>query len=159
MEKLRQHFDFSFSPQPWASFFIQVCPGSSSSPILGVLSCALLGRNLPRGQEVLCQLCAPGRRRGGGGTRRIQRASVKREPRVGRKAGRTSWRTVRYGQRGRGGQGWPPGTPGQPKPEKVRRQRKKFEDTREVLVGSTQDEDVGALVGGTLRRLVGRGEN
>lgn len=84
---------------------------------------------------------------------------MKRELRVGRKAGRTSWRTVRYGQRGRGGQGWPPGTPGQPKPEKVRRQRKKFEDTREVLVGSTQDEDVGALVGGTLRRLVGRGEN
>ena len=40
---------------------------------------------------------------------------------------------------------------------KVRRQRKKFEDAREVLVGSTQDEDVGALVGGTLRRLAGRG--
>lgn len=86
-------------------------------------------------------------------------ASVKREVRVGRKAGRTSWRMVRYGQRGRDGQGWPPGTPGEPKPEKVRRQRKKFEDAREVLVGSTQDEDVGALVGGTLRRLAGRGDN
>lgn len=47
---------------------------------------------------------------------------------------------------GRDGQGWPPGTPSEPKPEKVRRQRKKFEDAREVLVGSTQDEDVGALV-------------
>lgn len=83
---------------------------------------------------------------------------MKRELRVGRKAGRTSWRTVRPPQRGRGGQGWPPGTPGQPKPEKVRRQRKKFEDAKEVLVGSTQDEDVGVLVGGTLRRLVGRGK-
>ena len=84
---------------------------------------------------------------------------MKREFRVGRKAGRTSWRTVRYGQRGRGGQGWSQGTPGQPKPEKVRRQRKKSEDAWEVLMGSTQDEDVGALVEGTLRRLAGRGDN
>lgn len=80
---------------------------------------------------------------------------MKREVRVGRKAGRTSWRMVRYGQRGRDGQGWP----GDTWRAQARKSegRGKFEDAREVLVGSTQDEDVGGLSGGHTGEAGGEG--